>query len=303
MTARSRTTEPTKESPAANHTPQDALRLFTLAGKSALVTGAARGIGRAVAEGLASIGVQVVVTDVNAGELRRTEARIVEAHASGSGCLALPAELTDDGERARLVEQSVEHFGGIDILVNCAAITRSTPSERYPREDWDSTLAVNLSAVFHLCREVATRTMLPRRRGSIINVCSINSVVAFPNNPAYQAAKGGLLQLTRALATDWAKYNIRVNNICPGYFNTPLSRKSYEDPRAHAVRARRTMLNRWGEPGEMVGPVIFLASDASSYVTGNDLFVDGGWAASGLTEAQDAPESGSVESESSGSAT
>jgi NAD(P)-dependent dehydrogenase (short-subunit alcohol dehydrogenase family) len=187
---------------------------------------------------------------------------------------------------ARLVEQTLRGFGQIDILVNCAGITRPTPSEDYPEEDWDMTLAVNLSAIFHLCKLVANKAMIPQRSGVIINLGSINSVVGFPNNPAYQTAKGGLLQLTRAFATDWAKYNIRVNNICPGYFNTPFSAKSYNDPQARAARASRNMLNRWGQPEEMVGPVIFLASDASSYITGNDLFVDGGWATSGLTQHQ-----------------
>jgi 2-deoxy-D-gluconate 3-dehydrogenase len=183
------------------------------------------------------------------------------------------------------VAQTLEAFGRIDILVNCAGITRPSPSETYPDEDWAKTLEVNLTAIFRLCK-LAAQDMIPRRSGVIVNFASIGAVLGFPNNPAYQASKGGLLQLTRALATDWAKYNIRVNTICPGYTRTAMTEKSYSDEKTKAARASRNMLNRWANPEEMVGPVIFLASDAASYVTGSELFVDGGWCNSGLTEQQ-----------------
>jgi len=260
----------------------DANHLFDLGGKSAIVTGAARGIGRAIAEGLASVGVSVALADMLGDGLCDSEQALA---ARGYRSIAVKTDICREQDRVALVAQTIAAFGRVDILVNVAGITRSTPSEVYPAEDWDLTLAVNLTAMFHLCKLVA-QDMIPRRSGAIINVSSIGGALGFPNNPAYQASKSGVLGLTRALATDWAKYNIRVNTLCPGYTRTDMTDKSFRDPRTNAARASRTMMNRWGLPEEMVGPVIFLASDAASYVTGADLFVDGGWVAAGLTEWQ-----------------
>ena len=256
--------------------------LFDLKGKTAIVTGAARGIGRAVAEGLASVGASVTLVDALQDELRGTQQAIAEA---GGTCLTVQTDLCKTEDLNRLIEQSLAAFGHIDILVNCAGITRPAPSETYPDEDWIKTLDVNLTAIFRLCK-LAAKDMIPRRSGVIINFASIGAFLGFPNNPAYQASKGGLLQLTRALATDWAKYNIRVNTICPGYTRTAMTEKSYSDAKTNAARASRNMLNRWANPEEMVGPVIFLASQAASYITGSELSVDGGWGNSGLTEQQ-----------------
>jgi NAD(P)-dependent dehydrogenase (short-subunit alcohol dehydrogenase family) len=260
----------------------DASHLFDLDGRTAIVTGAARGIGRAVAEGLASVGVSVALTDVLQDGLADAEQAIA---ARGLRCVAVRTDICREKERVALVERTVAAFGRVDILVNVAGVTRPHPSEVYPAEDWDFTLAVNLSAMFHLCK-LAAQDMIPRRSGAIINVSSIGGALGFPNNPAYQASKSGVLGLTRALATDWAKYGIRVNALCPGYTHTDMTDGSFRDPRTNAARATRTMLNRWGQPEEMVGPVIFLASDAASYVTGQELFVDGGWVTAGLTEWQ-----------------
>jgi NAD(P)-dependent dehydrogenase (short-subunit alcohol dehydrogenase family) len=225
----------------------------------------------------------VALADVLEERLAETE-QAIAAH--GGRCLAVKADLTRPEDRAALVERTIAAFGRVDILVNVAGITYGAPSEAYPDEDWDRTLAVNLSAIFHLCKLVAQRDMIPRRSGAIINVSSIGGALGFPNNPAYQASKSGVLGLTRGLATDWAKYNIRVNGLCPGYTHTDMTDKSFRDPHMHAARASRTMMNRWGRPEEMVGPVIFLASEAASYVTGEALFVDGGWVNAGLTEWQ-----------------
>jgi NAD(P)-dependent dehydrogenase (short-subunit alcohol dehydrogenase family) len=263
------------------HDTFDARRLFDLRGKSAIVTGAASGIGRVIAEGLASVGVLVVAADI-LHTIRETERAIT---ACGQKCMAVQTDLGNPADRAGLVKQAIEARGKVDILVNCAGITRGAPSETYPDQDWEQTLNINLTAIFHLCKLVAA-DMIRRRSGIIINVSSIGGALGFPNNPAYQASKGGVSQLTRALATDWAKYNIRVNNLCPGYTVTPMTKPSFENSATRAARASRTMLNRWADPRELVGPVIFLASEASSYVTGNDLFVDGGWGKSGLTDFQ-----------------
>ncbi len=260
----------------------DATHLFDLHGKCAIVTGAARGIGRAIAEGLASVGVSVALADMLEAGLTDAEQAIT---ARGYRCIAVKTDLCSQEDRAALVKRTIAAFGHVDILVNVAGITRSAPSDVYPAEDWDRTLAVNLTAIFQLCQLVA-HDMIPRRSGAIINVSSIGGALGFPNNPAYQASKSGVLGLTRALATDWAKYNIRVNALCPGYTHTDMTDKSFRDPRTNAARATRTMMNRWGRPEEMVGPVIFLASEAASYVIGHDLYVDGGWLAAGLTEWQ-----------------
>jgi 2-dehydro-3-deoxy-D-gluconate 5-dehydrogenase len=260
----------------------DARRLFDLSGRTAIVTGAARGIGRAIAEGLASVGVAVALADLLEDGLSDTERGIT---GRGQRCIAVRTDIRSHRERVALVQQCVAKFEQVDILINVAGITRSHSSEAYPSEDWDLTLAVNLTAMFHLCKLVAGH-MIPRRSGAIVNVSSIGGALGFPNNPAYQASKGGVLGLTRALATDWAKYNIRVNALCPGYTHTDMTDATYRDPRTNAARATRTMMNRWGQPEEMVGPVIFLASDASSYLTGQELFVDGGWHSAGLTEWQ-----------------
>jgi NAD(P)-dependent dehydrogenase (short-subunit alcohol dehydrogenase family) len=260
----------------------DASRVFELTGRSAIVTGAARGIGRAVAEGLASVGVSVALADVVEDGLADAGAAIV---GRGFRAITVKTDITRAEDRRALVERTIAAFGRVDILVNVAGITRPHPSETYPGEDWDRTLAVNLTALFHLCQLVA-QDMIARQAGAIINVSSIGGALGFPHNPAYQASKSGVLGLTRALATDWAKYNIRVNALCPGYTHTDMTDASYQNPRTNAARATRTMLNRWGQPGEMIGPVIFLASDAASYVTGEALFVDGGWLNAGLTEWQ-----------------
>jgi 2-deoxy-D-gluconate 3-dehydrogenase len=260
----------------------DAKRLFDLTGKTAIVTGAARGIGRAVAEGLASVGASVALADMLADGLADAEQAIT---GRGFRCIALKTDICHEEERIALVERTIATFGRVDILVNVAGITRPHPSEVYPAEDWDRTLAVNLTAMFQLCK-LAAQDMIPRRSGAIVNISSIGGALGFPNNPAYQASKSGVLGLTRALATDWAKYNIRVNALCPGYTHTDMTEQSFRDPRTNAARAARTMMNRWAQPAEMVGPVIFLASDAASYVTGQELFVDGGWITAGLTEWQ-----------------
>jgi NAD(P)-dependent dehydrogenase (short-subunit alcohol dehydrogenase family) len=260
----------------------DARHLFELRGQTAIVTGAARGIGRAIAEGLASVGVAVVLADILEDHLRAVSQTITER---GFHCLAVPTDLSHPDARETLVRQAIGVFGRVDILVNCAGVTHPAPSESYPAHDWDFTLTINLTAMFHLC-QLAAQDMIPRRAGAIVNISSIGGALGFPNNPAYQASKSGVLGLTRALATDWAKYNIRVNALCPGYTHTDMTDKSFRDPHTHTARASRTMLNRWGQPEEMVGPVIFLASPAASYVTGADLFADGGWLAAGLTEWQ-----------------
>jgi NAD(P)-dependent dehydrogenase (short-subunit alcohol dehydrogenase family) len=248
--------------------------LFSVADRVVIVTGASRGIGRAIAEGFLEAGARVVLVG-------RSES--VEEQARGYGpaeAVGIRADVSAREDRQRICEQAVEQLGRIDVLVNNAGITRTGEGD-YSEEDWDETLDVNLKAAFFLAQSVAG-VMRERQGGSIINIGSISAHVAMPDNPAYQAAKGGLLQLTRAMALDWAASNIRVNQVNPGYIHTDMSAASYADPEKHRQRAGQTMLGRWGTPQDLVGACLFLASDASSYITGIDMNVDGGWVAKGM---------------------
>jgi 2-deoxy-D-gluconate 3-dehydrogenase len=260
----------------------DAKRLFDLSGRVAIVTGAARGNGRAIAEGLAQVGVSVVLADILTQELQEVEQSIT---CRGQKALAITTDLRKLEDMTALVDRTVKHFGRIDILVNCAGVSIGQRSEEYSEEAWALTFDINVNAAFRLGK-LAAKHMIAQQSGCIINMTSIGAVLGFPTNPAYQASKGALQQLTRAFANDWAKYNIRVNNLCPGYFKTSMTQKSWSDPVLSERRVARCMLRRWGEPEELVGPVIFLASPASSYMTGNDLFIDGGLVKTGITEGQ-----------------
>jgi NAD(P)-dependent dehydrogenase (short-subunit alcohol dehydrogenase family) len=246
------------------------LDLFRLDGRVAIVTGASRGIGHAIARGFASAGAQV-------SGLGRSEATQDEA----TGFAYSTCDVTSATSFSELVERVYAQAGRIDILVNAAGITLSDWAAEDPLAAFRQTLACNLTAVFDCCR-----TVIPFMRrggyGSIINVTSIGASLGFPGNPGYVASKGGLAALTRALALDHGQQGIRVNSLVPGYVRTAMTQASHADPERRQARSARTMLGRWGEPEELAGAAIFLASPASSYVTGTELFVDGGWTAKGL---------------------
>lgn len=244
--------------------------IFFLGEKAAIVTGAARGNGFAIAMGLASFGATVWFVDV------------LEAEISKKNCFFIRADVTNDEDIKNLANHVITVCGRIDILVNNAGIAGVCPSEDYPPEEWDKVLDANLRAPFRLSQLVAKQMIERKTGGSIINITSLNAHFGFFNNSAYTASKSGLSGLTRALAKDWAKHGIRVNNICPGYIHTAMTEKSFNDPRLYKERMDRSMIKRYGEPEDLVGAAVFLASDASSYVTGTDIHVDGGWFASGL---------------------
>jgi len=252
------------------------VNLFSLTGKVALITGVSRGIGLALIRGFGEAGAMVYGT-VRSPE---SQAQVGRELQIGAERLFL-GDLTDLSFQEDMVRRLIKTHHKIDILVNNAGVTRGNPSEDYSLTDWNLTLDTNLNAVFHLCKLVG-KEMIKRKKGAIINVTSIGSMLGFPENPAYAASKGGLRMLTKALARDWARYGIRVNNLCPGYIKTDMTAKSYHDPIKLAERLNRMMIGRFGEPEDLIGPAIFLASDASGYVTGIDLVVDGGWTAHGL---------------------
>jgi NAD(P)-dependent dehydrogenase (short-subunit alcohol dehydrogenase family) len=176
----------------------------------------------------------------------------------------------------------VESFGTIDILVNNAGVSYGNSSEKYSIDDWNKTIGVNLTVPFNMSKMVANELIKKEKSGSIINITSLGAEFGFPENPAYCASKGGLKQLTKALAYDWAKYGIRVNNVGPGYMHTNMTDKSYNNPQMNAERLRHMMIQRWGEPRDLAGVCVFLASQMSEYITGQDIYVDGGWTAKGL---------------------
>ena len=250
----------------------DKLRLD---GKVALVTGASRGLGRAMALGLAEAGADVAVVSRTKKALN---ALVEEIRALGRRGLSIRADVTDRDEVEELVRRTMEAFGRIDILVNNAGTIFRAAAEEYPEEAWDRVMAVNLKGVF-LCCQAVGKVMIAQRRGKIINIGSLLSEIGVPLIPAYTASKGGVRQLTKALAVEWAQYNIHVNAIGPGYFRTELTDALQKDEERAAWILSRTPMGRWGVPEDLKGPVVFLASDASNFITGQMLYVDGGWLA------------------------
>lgn len=254
----------------------NALNQFSLSGKVAIVTGSSRGIGRAIAEALAGAGAAVAVTGRNRERTERVAGEIAEA---GATSLAVPSDISKAPDVERLIQTTLERFGHLDILVNNAGISPFWKKAEYVSEaEWDEVIAVNLKGTF-LCAQAAGRVMIPQKSGRIINISSVGGRVALPKLSAYCAAKGGVEQLTRVLAAEWAEYNILVNAIAPGYVETDLTSGLRENPKLHEEIIRQTPLGRLAKVEEIVGAAMYLASDAASYVTGQTLYIDGGWTA------------------------
>ena len=257
-------------------------KLFSLRDRVAIVTGAASGMGAAIAKGLAQGGAKVAVVDLNAvgGQA------VVEQISNSGGTASFHLVNLSQTEVIKgLCQEVYEQHGRLDIVVNAAGITlplKDTDTLEQRLTNFDKTIEVDLRAAYALSM-AAAEYMAKSGGGSIINITSINSVVGFPGNPGYVAAKGGLRMMTKGLALDLIADNIRVNAIAPGYVRTAMSQASYDDPEKHQQRLRHMIIPRWGEPEDMVGATIFLASEASAYITGQDIFVDGGWTAKGMT--------------------
>lgn len=252
--------------------------LFDLSGRVAVVTGAGMGLGQAMAIGLARYGAAVAVADVDARAAHETVAQI---KALGKRAIAVACNVAEPDQIARCFEQIDEELGPVDILVNNAGIGSHTRPEDVCLDEWQRVLQVNLTGSF-LCAQQAGRRMLPRRKGSIINISSIGGATALGRgNFTYGISKGAVIQFTRDLAIEWAKHNVRVNAILPCQFRTSGLQAVIDDPQFDAGPLIARFLtgipmNRLGEPGDLVGPVVFLASDASAMVTGVALPVDGG---------------------------
>ena len=251
--------------------------MFHLAGKTAIVTGASRGIGEAIAKGFAKAGADLILVSRNRVALERVAAEIMGL---GRRALPLAADVGVPEDIERAVGAALEIFPRLDILVNNAGISPvlRRADELAPKE-WEEILKVNLTGTFRFCQSVG-KVMIQQGGGKIINMVSVGAVVGFPRQVGYCAAKGGVLQLTRVLAIDWAKFNIQVNAIGPSYLETELTQGMRKSKVISENLLRRTPMGRFGKPEEVVGAALYLASDASSYVTGQTIFVDGGWLAS-----------------------
>jgi 2-dehydro-3-deoxy-D-gluconate 5-dehydrogenase len=248
--------------------------LFRLDGQVALVTGASRGLGAAMAVALADAGAALAL-HASVEPAAITAERI--AQTGGGRTELLTADLAETASAARLVAETVERFGRIDIVINNAGIIRRQPAAEHSDAFWDETIAVNLSSTFRVCR-AAGRMMIDRGHGGkIINIASLLSFQGGINVPGYAASKGGVMQLTKALANEWARHRINVNAIAPGYMATDNTAALRADPERSRQIGERIPAGRWGTPDDLAGAVVFLASAASDYVHGHVLVVDGGW--------------------------
>jgi gluconate 5-dehydrogenase len=251
-------------------------KLLDLTGRIALVTGGSRGIGLQMAAGLGEMGARVALTARKQDEL---DAAGMQLEANGIECLTIAGDLSDPASIQSAVDAVLQRWKQIDIVVNNAGANWGAPAEDYPDEGWRKVLSLNVDAAFFLLREVAKRSMIPRRSGKIVNIASIAGFLGYPPEwemytIAYNTSKGALLAMTRALAAEWGRYNINVNAICPGFFPSKMTKATLEriDRSVLAV----TPLARLGGDEDLKGSVVFLASDASRHITGHALVVDGG---------------------------
>lgn len=248
------------------------LALFDLTGKRALITGSSQGIGLALAKGLAAAGAEVVLNGRDPAKLSAARAEVPGAHS-----------LAFDAIDHKAVRVAVDGFeadvGAIDILVNNAGMQHRTPLEDFPEEAFQRLLQTNIATVFNVGQACA-RHMIARKAGKIINIASVQTALARPGIAPYTATKGAVGNLTKGMATDWAKHGLQCNAIAPGYFDTPLNAALVADPEFSAWLQKRTPAGRWGNVDELVGACVFLASAASSFVNGHCLYVDGGITAS-----------------------
>ncbi len=252
------------------------LELFDLSGKTALITGSSQGIGYALARGLLDAGATVILNGRDAAKLADAAASL---EAPEDRIKQLPFDVTDHDAARAAIDGFEADNGPIDILVNNAGMQHRSPLEDFPADAFERLLQVNIASVFHV-GQAAARHMIERGAGKIINIASVQTSLARPGIAPYTATKGAVGNLTKGMATDWAKHGLQCNAIAPGYFETPLNAALVADPEFSAWLAKRTPAGRWGKVEELVGACIFLASSASGFVNGHVLYVDGGITAS-----------------------
>ncbi|MBW2308001.1 MAG: glucose 1-dehydrogenase [Deltaproteobacteria bacterium] len=253
------------------------LEKFSLRGRSGIVTGGGSGLGKGIATALVQAGASLVIA---ARGVERLQQAAGEMRAFGGPVVPVQADLSRMEQIQSLVNRTIQEFGKIEFLVNAAGIVRRAPAEEHSEAHWDEVLTLNLKSLFFLS-QAAAREMIARKiKGKIINIASLMSVQGGQTVASYAASKGGVAQVTKAMANDWAKYGIRVNAIGPGWYLTDLTRPVFENPERSRAITARIPLGRWGDPEDLGGLAVFLASDASDYITGQVIFVDGGLLAS-----------------------
>lgn len=248
------------------------LEKFGLQGKTAIVTGGAQGLGRTISLALAEAGADVVVADILKEQLEQTRSEVVKL---GRKSLAVTTDVAKSDEVSNLVEKTIKEFGRIDILVNNVGIAIAKPILEMEEREWNRVLNINLTSAF-LCSKLAGAYMVKQGKGKVINISSNAGLVAAANQSAYCASKAGVILLTKCLALEWARYNINVNAIAPGYLRTSFSAKALEDENIAATLLKRIPLRRFGETTDIAPLVIYLASSASDYMTGETVLIDGG---------------------------
>lgn len=253
---------------------------FDFTGKNVLITGGSRGLGRAFAQGFASLGAKIILAARNIEKLEET-AKLIE-EAGGYKPVIIPCDVTDLTQIDDMLEKVDKVYGRIDVLINNAGVGHKIPAEKVPPEEWRRVLATNLDAPFYISTKVANKFMIPQNSGNIINIASMGGFMGIPGGAAYSSSKAGLLNMTRSLAAEWAKYGIRINCLCPHYTVTDMVRPLMKyDAWMQLVKAR-TPMGRLAQPEEMVGACLFMASDMASYMTGSYIQVDGGCMAGGF---------------------
>lgn len=248
------------------------MKMFSLSGKVAAVTGATRGIGHSMAISLAEAGADIALLQRDTFNVEVKN----EIQALGRRCEIIPCDLTNKEQVREAIPNVINHFNSIDILVNNGGIQRRSPASEFPEEYWDEVMTVNLKSAWILAQE-AGKHMVEKQSGKIINTASLNAFQGGINITAYASAKGGIAQLTKALSNEWAKFNVNVNAIVPGYIATDMNKALIEDNERSAEILSRIPANRWGRPEDFKGAIVYLASDASDFVNGHLLAVDGGW--------------------------
>ncbi len=245
--------------------------MFNLSGKIAIVTGSARGIGQSIGVELARQGADVVVTDIISGN-----ATVNKIKALKRKSFFVKVDVCKKEEIENVVTETIKKFKKIDILVNNAGIFQPSPTETLKEEDWEKTININLKGYFLFAQSVG-KYMLKKKKGNIINIASVAGIGGYPQAAAYCSSKGGINLLTKSLAVEWSPLGIRVNSICPGVIETAMTKDLLADKKTKQGMLMKIPLKRTGKPIDIAGGAVFLASDASSYITGQELVIDGGW--------------------------